>query len=244
MNDTNLQELEETLSLLNNKVARNVSIVTAATLGQTELFHIAKEKFKELIPNVSKRAALTEDNTLPRVHVSPTLLGCINGYAGIVDDITSSPFDSKFHNYRGGYYVYYIPFDYALVPNKKLVYDAEVTGEHWLITYNKATKTFKPSSVGRIANVSISFIPTIEHKSTKQTIELAIEVPQNAKLHMEGTTWLFEGYWLVKLAREREGELFTLLGQTKINKKDFEKIIVEQTNKLSLERHQEVLKAW
>ena len=58
------KQLEDKLSLVNEKVKSNVTIVTPKEVGQDFMLHIAKKRFKELTPNISKRAGAKEDNTL------------------------------------------------------------------------------------------------------------------------------------------------------------------------------------
>lgn len=134
------------LKLLSRKVIKNTTTVTNEELG-SPLLHIAKDYFKGLVPNVSKKASPSEDNTVPRVHTSPSILGCIIGYAGLFGDLHGVGRGIKF---TGRYYLYHIPFYYALKPNKQLVYDADDTDEHWLITYNTATRVYKPSNISEV----------------------------------------------------------------------------------------------
>ena len=235
-------EFEEALELINKIVVKNTNIVTPESLGQSEFFHIATAKFKELVPNVSKRAAPSEDNTLPRIHVAPTLMGCLNGYAVVTNDIVNSNYGKK-SDYPGGYYLYFIPFEFALAPSEKLVYDAEVTDEHWLITYNKETRTYKPSAVGRIVNVAVTFLPSAIKKGAEELITLAVEIPENAKLHLEKDNWIYAGYHTVDIKRDNSRDLFTVHKTSKIDKAQFNKYVAEKTERFSVEsRH--VLKDW
>ena len=76
-----IDEMQETIKLTNPKVAKNVTLVTPNEIGVSSLLHISLDKRTILFPNISKRAGMTEDNTLPRVHTSITLAGCWAGYA-------------------------------------------------------------------------------------------------------------------------------------------------------------------
>lgn len=242
MDTTAQTEFDETLQLINKTVLRNTNIVTPASLGQSELFHIAMQKFKELTPNVSKRAASSEDNTLPRIHVAPTLLGCLNGYAVLSYDIVNSNYGKK-SAYPGGYYLYFIPFEFALSPSTKLVYDSDVTDELWLITYNKQTRTYKPSGIGRIVNVSITFLPSAINKGAEEIVTLAIEIPEDAKLRVDDKTWIHRGHHLLILKRPDSNDLFSLHSVKKIDQATFNQYIAEKTDRLSVEaRH--ILKDW
>ena len=76
------QELEQILNLANPRVKKNTEIVTPDSIGSNVLYHIALDKREKFFPNISKRAGVTEDNTMTRIHVAPTLAGCWFGYAG------------------------------------------------------------------------------------------------------------------------------------------------------------------
>jgi hypothetical protein len=161
MLDDNTKQLTDFVQLFNDKVRKNIKIITPQDIGQNYLLHIRKTEAKILIPVVSKRAANSEDNTIARVHTSPFLFGCILGYAQHVYDITELNVTNKVANnsYLGGYYIYKIVFDAALQPNQKLVYDQEVTDEHWLVNYSKDTRFYKCEIVGKIFNDQVNFIP-------------------------------------------------------------------------------------
>ena len=244
MNANISEELKETLALINTKVTRNIEIVSQEMLGVPYLIHIAKEKFKDLVPNISRRAAYSEDNTLPRIHTSNTLLNCINGYASLVWDVLNGDLGDKKDTYKGGYYIYFIPFEFALKPNKRLVYDADVTNEHWLISYNKETKTYKPSAMGRIINTRLEFIPNALTNKTTHSIMLAIEVPEKHQLQLDNDTILQHGYHYVNLTAQGERDLFKVEKYSRITKSVFDTYLTEKTNQLSLEAHQRLLYSW
>lgn len=243
MNTEHQKAFQETLDLTNDEVVKNAKVVTPESLGQKEFFHIAKQSFKELVPNISKRGPDNEDNTLPRVHVSIHLVGCINGYGVVSQDVVESDYGGE-SGYRGGYYLYFVPFEYSLQPNRKLVGDQPQVDEHWLITYNQDTKTFKPSAIGRIVNERTSFLPSTHHRGAQELLSMVVEVPKLARLRLDEKTWIAEGYWLVDITRTNAKELFTLQRYERVNKECFDQLIAEKSDRLTLESHQTVLKAW
>lgn len=243
MNTQHQEDFNETLSLINNEVVKNAKIVTPESLGQNEFFHIAKQSFKELVPNVSKRGPDNEDNTVPRVHVSIHLIGCINGYGVVSQDVVESDYGGE-TDYRGGYYLYFVPFEFSLQPNRNLVGDQPQVDEHWLITYNQDTKTFKPSAIGRIINLSTSFLPSTVKNGAQELLSMAVEVPKDARLCLDGNEWISTGYWLVEVTRSNRKELFKLHKYSRINEEEFIKLSAEKTDRLTLEAHQLLLKAW
>lgn len=243
MNTQHQKEFEETLELTNDEVVKNAKVVTPESLGQKEFFHIAKQSFKELVPNISKRGPDNEDNTLPRVHVSIDLVGCINGYGAVSQDITESDYSSE-SGYRGGYYLYFVPFEYSLQPNRKLIGDQPQVDEHWLITYNQETKTFTPSAIGRIVNLCTSFLPSTLKNGAQELLTLAVEVPKDARLCLDGKDWVSAGYWMVEVTRTNGKDLFKLHKYYSMTEEEFIKHAAEKTDRLTLEAHQTVLKAW
>ena len=79
MNDK--QQLEQYLSNFNNGVADNVTVVSADELGQRWVYHISVDpKITPFIPELSRRTALKEDRTVPRISTAPTIIGCLLGY--------------------------------------------------------------------------------------------------------------------------------------------------------------------
>ena len=105
-------------------VKNNVTIVDGETFNKGLMYHIGTTDMsnKPYIPRIGERQGKTEDRTVPRVTVAPTLLGCIYGYAMVVI--------SGMDNNIAGYYIHSLPFEYCLKPTKKLVFDQELTNEH------------------------------------------------------------------------------------------------------------------
>lgn len=125
----------------------------------------------------------TEDNTFPRVHTAPTLLGCIIGYSTLRDDVYFgfSGVDSFGSLLKGGYYIYFINFEYCGRPNTKLTPDVSSTNEHWLFTYNKDTASFSDFSIGKMFVTEMVITNTIDKKKTTE-ITIYVEVPEGSKL--------------------------------------------------------------
>lgn len=198
-----LDELKKILEMSSTKVRNNVKIVSDEDLGYNYVHHIAKTRMRHLVPNISKRAAPSEDNTLPRIHVSPTLKGCILGYAAIVHDtinfVPNKTVDDD--SWLGGYYVYTIPFKYMLKPNTKLVYDSDYTNEHWLITYNKDTVVYRPYAVDKMIFTGLTLEPIATEKSVL-IISLAIEVQSDYGIRLDNKRYLTKGCYRFNYIQE------------------------------------------
>ena len=151
-----LKDFLTTVSLLQPKVRENVEILTNDE-ESTPLLHIAMGKQDFLVPNISRRAGTKEDNTVPRVHTSMTVHGCMIGYASVMHNFydfvpgnTSTSSSGKAVAYRGGYYILAVDHRFAVKPNSKLVYDAKESDEVWLITYDKETIQYPCHVAGKI----------------------------------------------------------------------------------------------
>lgn len=163
ISDIENPDLKETLSLFNKVVLANTTLETSEDIKKINqtgfLYHINIESIKTFIPNVSRRGALTEDNTVPRIHTGIDLLGCLRGYASLFTEYLdlNSPggFDKKI---RGKNYFYFNVFDfeYCLKPNNELVYDTSYTKERWLFAFDKNTKYYKPLATFEIIYRSVN----------------------------------------------------------------------------------------
>lgn len=260
MAKTPAEELQETLSLINPNVASDLRVVSKEQLGQPELFHIAATNWEFLVPNISKRAADEEDNTVPRIHTAPTLMGCIRGYSALFCDIREQvPGTSEEDRYKGGYYLFAIPFDYALKPSAKILRDIDETDEHWLIAYNQATRTYKPSKVGRLVNSAILIEPTtVNGGKLTETVIVKLDLDSGINLHLDRDIWIEGGYWELVLQRtcnktteegEEERDNWThpeLIKHYEIDSDSFEETLAKRAASLSMENRKEknIISKW
>lgn len=181
------KQFQEYVKLQNDKVKRNIKEVTNESLGQSFLLHIDGKTPNYFIPMMPRRAAPSEDNTVPRVTVSDTLLGCIIGYSAVSHD---------FHTQKtNGLYINKIDFDYCLQPSTKLVYDADITNEHWLVTYNKDTIKYKPVTIGKMFVHKITYDRSAGNTLTDETAEILIEIEDNIKIKFSESIMLSKGYY-------------------------------------------------
>lgn len=148
--DSEFSEFMNWFKLQSKKVQTHSKIVSAEEVGQDYMLHIDKKTPAVFNPMMPRSASATEDNTAARITVSPSLLGCMLGYARVEMDVQNGTkaTDVKSTGFRGGYEICELEFKYCLAVNTKLVYDADVSNEHWLVTYNKKTMNYKPVKVG------------------------------------------------------------------------------------------------
>lgn len=141
------KEFLETVELLGPNVSDNVEIIEPKELKVPLLFRVDEEVPKLFIPRMPKSAAVTENSTVPRIVTATTLLGCINGHANMLNWVLGQRPENTPSNF---FKISGFEFDYALLPNNKLVYDAKDTREAWLITYNKETISWKSIPYGEM----------------------------------------------------------------------------------------------
>lgn len=186
------QDFNNFMDLQNTKVKKNVEIVTPETLNQSFFLHIDNKIINNFIPMLSRRAALTEDNTVPRITVSDSLFGCIMGHSGTEHNFHKDP--------EQGFYINKIDFNYALKPNNKLVYDALETNEHWLITYNKRTIKYKAEVIGKMFIQDILYVRNGNKKSITDSITtFMIEISEDIDIVFKPGYRMKKGFYKLKL---------------------------------------------
>jgi hypothetical protein len=201
-----IDEMKEQLKLCSDAVINNTKIITPEEIGQDYLLHIAIRKIPEFIPYHSRASAYSEDNTIPRVHTSPTLAGCIIGFSMsgyltsslIPNNTKKDKNNSLDSSYLGGFYIHKIPFEVALKPNKKLVYDTKESDETWLITYNESTRKFPATVIGRMINSKLEVIPRIGKPPSNINIFL-MEITEQEGIYLDKDTLLSKGHWKIAI---------------------------------------------
>lgn len=150
-----LDDYRLALQWLNNQskpIQNNLKILSRSE-RLPYLLHISQnDKIKVMTPRIGERQAKMEDRTVPRICVADTLVGAMIGYASVLWDSQNdnNAYTNKKSHYKGGYYIYAIPFDHCFVPNNKLVYDASMSGEKWLVNYKPGTAEYTPKRIGKV----------------------------------------------------------------------------------------------
>lgn len=208
MNKEPIDEMKEQLTRCSDAVIANTKIITPSDIKQDYFLHVAIKKNNEFIPYHSRIAAPSEDNTVPRIHVAPTLAGCIIAtnqthhllqnmipLAKLKDHKKSNSYNTP---YLGGFYIHKVPFDVALKPSKKLVFDADQTGEHWLITYNQETRKYPAIVIGKVILSNLSITPTVGTLPL-MVAKLLVEITDNDGIYLDKKNYLTKGYWSFEL---------------------------------------------
>lgn len=195
-----LKEIQSYVSLLVDKVADNVTIVAAKDIKQDYMLHISPENMarRKYIPIIGRRQDPSEDRSVPRVTVAPTLLGCIIGYTKLFTDAINYYPDTDIGQ---GVYIHAIEFEHALKPTSKLVYDAKYSDEHWLVTCSDATKEYKGSTIGKMFTRQVIYT-TRAGKPCIGSYVLNVEVTKPEGIAFSKNIWLDKGYWAINIATD------------------------------------------
>lgn len=172
------QDIQDFLERMEPKVRDNLRVFSREDSGAQYMLHIATDKVKELPTNISRRAGMQENNTVPRICCSDSLMGCIVGAANVSYLAINTAVGEKRPGgrvYKGGFYIYQIPFDYVFAPNKKLVYDQELSNELWLCTYDAQTATYPLEVAGELYVDEVSTVPRT-NKEPAQNVTVHVKV--------------------------------------------------------------------
>jgi hypothetical protein len=193
------EELTQYLETVSEKVRKNVQVVTPEEVKQDYFLHISTDTaIKKFIPHIGRRQAYSEDRTVPRITVAPSLLGCFIGYAKAEHDFQTQRSTGKpeHGNYKGGWKIYAIPFQAALKPNARMVFDAQASGEHWLVSYNRETNVYTSTSAGKMFYRSIRLVSR-SGKVPAGEMELYVEITKEDGIRFSKSHFLNPGYYRI-----------------------------------------------
>jgi hypothetical protein len=187
--------LDSFVALLPGPVAKGVTVVTPHDIGSPVLLHMSRDsKIKKFIPNVTRRTGMDENRSVPRISTAPTLLGCFVGYCAARSDYMYPDYEGKM--YKGGWYVYGIPFQHAIKPNTKLLYDQKNSGEHWLVTYSPETREYPAEIMAKVFYSDVTAIPR-SGKNPTYRCTIMIEVLSTLPLAFSKKHTLTKGCWKI-----------------------------------------------
>lgn len=203
--DTDKKDFLEWFCTQSKEVQSNSKIVSADELGQDYMLHIDKTTPEVFVPMMPRSATSTENNTTARITVAPSLLGCIIGYARLeVDFLEGTDKDAvKRTGFKGGYEICKLEFKHCLAPNKQLVFDAEHSNEHWLVSYNKQTVDYYPVNVGKMFASGINYT-AVNSQEPKVTIDFYLDIKSTKSIKFNNTLDLDTGYYKCSIAFDRK----------------------------------------
>ena len=199
------QALTEFLLRQPEAVRAQMALVTPKSLGQDHLLHISYDNaITNFQPSVTKRSLPGENRTVPRISTAPSLLACFAGYQTDLNDFHEHPktFNAdrtRKVEFQGGWVIYGLPFEYAIRPGKKLLPDAKITDEHWLVTYDRYTVDFVPRKLGKVFYDRVEYVPR-KNNVPKAVITMVLEVLPEQVVNFGQDVHLGTGYWEVQVS--------------------------------------------
>lgn len=188
-------DYDRMVKLLPRTVGKSLSIVSAGVLNH-QLFHMStSDRIRKFTPGVTRRTGNRENRSVPRVSTAPTLLGCFIGYCAARGDFmfNSTKADKTYHH---GWYLYRIPFEFALKPEPKLLYDQLNSDEHWLVTASEDTREYKADIVAKCFYGQITF-KARTGKSPTPVTTMYVQVFDES-VPFGQTTVLTKGCWRIE----------------------------------------------
>lgn len=158
LEDKEYKQIESFLEKQKPKVRANAKIIEAEEDYPYMLCGSINDNIKVFTPRLAERYAKgQEDRTVDRVHVSETLVGCIMGMDELTGYLQYNTGEEEAEVFKGGWYIYALPYKYVLQPNVNLVHDANRSSEVWLVPYSKETKEYKGEIIAKVFLETMSY---------------------------------------------------------------------------------------
>ena len=226
--DIDQLDIERYLSLYPDNITKHLSIIKYSDIGH-ELYHISTKRQRELVPNISRRSSYKENNTIPRVHTAPYLLGCMASVANIAyKAIYTDTAESK--EYKGGWYIHAVDYDIALKPDTTLVFDVNQTDETWLVAYNETISTYPTRVIGKFIPTLIEYTP-VYRKPHIETIQIALNITDKNGAWLTKDTYVAPGYYSVVVSRQ--GIKYKLIDHKVVEQQEWAQVKKLQADMLS-----------
>lgn len=195
-----MSTIEEWKSQLPEKVSSEMSIASFEQAG--EMIRIDLERIYNFVPRNSMRQNKREDDTIPRVCVCDSLMGCIAGYASFFHDFNVATTNGKWTlngtHFKGGMYIHRLPYRDLIIPSDKLAGDSSVSGEKWLVGYDEASAAYPSELIGKVF-ISGYSCERVDGKAVIHDYSIYLEIAEGESLKLTPKRTLAAGYWLLKL---------------------------------------------
>lgn len=187
------EAIQQWLDLQPTNIRKTVEFVSAEEAGP--MYHMSLDgDIKKFTPYVTRRTGNKENISVPRISVAPTIMGCFIGYCAAWSDITWP--DTRNKKAKNGWYLYDIPYEYAVSPDKKQLYDVDDTDEHWLVTYSPETREYKGNIVAKMFYAELKMVPRTG-KTPQYLVKLVIDVQSEKGLKLGEDVILEKGQWMI-----------------------------------------------
>ena len=189
------KDFDRAVELLGEHVTSNVEVLEPKDLKVPLLFRLDEYVPKVLIPRMPASAASSENSTVPRVVTATTIFGCMSGHGAMLWLILDRRIGETGNNH---YKLTSYDFEYALLPNKKLVYDAAETREAWLIAYDKDSIAYRPFFHGEVFFHKVSVVIQGNATLNKRIAEILVHITDSRGVEWCEGIFLEKGYYYVK----------------------------------------------
>tara|TARA_Y100001960_G_scaffold114889_1_gene123008 strand:+ start:381 stop:1028 length:648 start_codon:yes stop_codon:yes gene_type:complete len=171
--------IERWLEMQNPSIQKSVRAVDCSQ----PLLHLsANGTIRKFTPRIPKSLYDGEDQTVPRVCVSASLVETLIGAAWNFKELRNQVnFDSL------DFVVYGLDVEQAIRPTKKLTQEGVATGELWVVPYRMQMYEIQPS---RIATLSIA---SIMANGEQTTLDLVVDVRE--EMMLDASTKLKVGFY-------------------------------------------------
>lgn len=172
-----LDDMQRWFDMQSPQFKKKAKIVSKANVGYEQLFRIDKVMQRYYNPRMPRSAYSDENQDVPRISMSTSLMGCMLGYGRWFFDMisgTSKVQSKENEGYKGGYIIQTIDYEYAIQPHADDIWESPFTDELWLVNYSKDTAVYFPKQIGKMFIRSIKIDPIIG-RAPDTHVELFIE---------------------------------------------------------------------
>jgi hypothetical protein len=191
------QQLEKAIKLCAPGARDEMEIVESNDLRHPVLIRVDNNIPKVFVPRMPQSAAVTENNTVPRVVTADTLIGCMHGHAHIFWLVKSREpgYEHKNHLFKISGFEPKV----AVKPSKKLVFDVPETGEMWLMAYNEKTTHWVPIPYGELFVTEVRIVPNAGSEVNTEIAKFCVSVPDQRGLWLTPKIFLEKGFYYVTM---------------------------------------------
>ena len=196
-----VQSLNDLLSCQPEEIRTHMKLIRKDEHPNNGIFlRIDKNPPEKFIPNLPKTSMKGENNTVARVTVAPSLVGCLIGYFRAEYDVVySGTRNTDGEVGKGGYVISQFDADVFVRPDDTLVpQEVERSDEHWLLPYDAAHAEYTATPVGKCFLSDITYINRGGKVRPVIHLTLWVEVSAEALEFAPGII-LEKGYYQMKL---------------------------------------------
>lgn len=117
-----------------------------------DFLHISTDhRIKKMRPRIGERQMKAEDRTIPRICGSESIVGCILGHAGFREYYVDKLVNATPTQWANGYFtIYKAKVEQYVRPGWRLVPDAELTKELWIVPYAPECYEIEVEAIGKL----------------------------------------------------------------------------------------------